>query len=79
MGRRVWSFLNEKEALRWSYPTCGCQHEWIGDATGDKKIDPEVVTVLLTGHTDFESAMSAVNDGNIFSYALQTLPTSNLK
>ena len=31
-----------------------------------KKRDPEVVTVLLTGHTDFESAMAAVNDGNVF-------------
>ena len=31
-----------------------------------KKKDPEVVTVLLTGHTDFESAMSAVNSGSVF-------------
>lgn len=31
-----------------------------------KKIDHEVVTVLLTGHTDFESAMAAVNNGNVF-------------
>ena len=39
-----------------------------------KKIDPEVVTVLLTGHTDFESAMSAVNDGSVFRDALKPCP-----
>ena len=32
-----------------------------------KKRDPEVVTVLLTGHTDFESAMSAVNEEVFFA------------
>ena len=31
-----------------------------------KKRNPEVVTVLLTGYTDFESAMAAVNEGNVF-------------
>ena len=31
-----------------------------------KKLNHEVVTVLLTGHTDFESAMAAVNEGSIF-------------
>jgi len=39
-----------------------------------KKIDPEVVTVLLTGHTDFESAMSAVNDGSVFRMLSKPCP-----
>ena len=39
-----------------------------------KKIDSEVVTVLLTGHTDFESAMSAVNDGNVFRMLSKPCP-----
>ena len=30
-----------------------------------KKRDHEVSTILLTGHTDFDSAMAAVNDGNV--------------
>jgi len=39
-----------------------------------KKIDEEVVTVLLTGHTDFESAMAAVNDGNVFRMLSKPCP-----
>ena len=31
-----------------------------------KERNPDVVTMLLTGHTDFESAISAVNEGNVF-------------
>ena len=38
-----------------------------------KKLNPEVVTVLLTGYTDFESAMAAVNEGNVFSYVVKTM------
>ena len=38
-----------------------------------KKLNHEVVTVLLTGHTDFESAMAAVHEGSIFLDAFQTL------
>lgn len=43
-----------------------------------KKIDSEVVTVLLTGHTDFESAMSAVNDGNVFRMLSKPCPPDTL-
>ena len=43
-----------------------------------KKIDSEVVTVLLTGHTDFESAMSAVNDGNVFRMLSKPCPPAIL-
>ncbi len=39
-----------------------------------KKIDPEVVTVLLTGYTDFESAMAAVNEGNVFRMLSKPCP-----
>ena len=39
-----------------------------------KARDPEVVTVLLTGHTDFESAMSAVNEGSIFRMLSKPCP-----
>ena len=35
-----------------------------------KKRDLEVSTILLTGHTDFDSAMAAVNDG-MFSECYQ--------
>jgi len=44
-----------------------------------KKIDPEVVTVLLTGHTDFESAMAAVNEGNVFRMLSKPCPPEILK
>jgi len=43
-----------------------------------KKRDPEVVTVLLTGHTDFESAMAAVNDGNVFRMLSKPCPPQTL-
>ena len=43
-----------------------------------KQLDNEVVTVLLTGHTDFESAMAAVNEGNVFR-AFQALSSRNFK
>jgi CheY-like chemotaxis protein len=44
-----------------------------------KKIDEEVVTILLTGHTDFESAMSAVNDGNVFRMLSKPCPPELLR
>ena len=44
-----------------------------------KKIDSEVVTVLLTGHTDFESAMAAVNDGNVFRMLSKPCPPDVLR
>ena len=43
-----------------------------------KKRDPEVVTVLLTGHTDFESAISAVNEGNVFRMLSKPCPPVTL-
>jgi response regulator RpfG family c-di-GMP phosphodiesterase len=43
-----------------------------------KAIDPEVVTVLLTGHTDFESAMAAVNEGNVFRMLSKPCPPDTL-
>ena len=43
-----------------------------------KKRDPEVVTVLLTGHTDFESAMSAVNSGSVFRMLSKPCPPEDL-
>ena len=43
-----------------------------------KKRDPEVVTVLLTGHTDFESAMTAVNEGSIFRMLSKPCPPEML-
>ena len=43
-----------------------------------KKRDPEVVTVLLTGQTDFESAMSAVNSGSVFRMLSKPCPPEDL-
>jgi response regulator RpfG family c-di-GMP phosphodiesterase len=43
-----------------------------------KEIDPEVVTVLLTGHTDFESAIAAVNEGNVFRMLSKPCPPETL-
>ena len=44
-----------------------------------KQLDNEVVTVLLTGHTDFESAMAAVNEGNVFRMLSKPCPPETLK
>ena len=44
-----------------------------------KKLDSEVVTVLLTGHTDFESAMAAVNEGNVFRMLSKPCPPDTLR
>lgn len=35
---------------------------------------PETVRMLLTGHTDFETAMSAVNDGHIYRFLTKPCP-----
>jgi len=43
-----------------------------------KKRDHEVSTILLTGHTDFESAMAAVNDGNVFRMLSKPCPPERL-
>lgn len=43
-----------------------------------KKINSEVVTVLLTGYTDFESAMAAVNEGNVFRMLSKPCPPETL-
>ncbi|HAU59492.1 MAG TPA: hypothetical protein DHU78_01625 [Opitutae bacterium] len=43
-----------------------------------KKVDHEVVTVLLTGHTDFESAIAAVNEGNVFRMLSKPCPPETL-
>ena len=43
-----------------------------------KEIDSEVVTVLLTGHTDFESAIAAVNEGNVFRMLSKPCPPETL-
>ena len=43
-----------------------------------KKRDSEVVTVLLTGHTDFESAIAAVNEGNVFRMLSKPCPPEML-
>ena len=43
-----------------------------------KKLNPEVVTVLLTGYTDFESAMAAVNEGNVFRMLSKPCPPEAL-
>jgi CheY-like chemotaxis protein len=37
-----------------------------------------VVTVLLTGHTDFESAIAAVNEGNVFRMLSKPCPPETL-
>lgn len=44
-----------------------------------KKLDDEVVTVLLTGHTDFDSAMAAVNQGNVFRMLSKPCPPQTLR
>ncbi len=43
-----------------------------------KELDHEVVTVLLTGHTDFESAVAAVNEGNVFRMLSKPCPPETL-
>ena len=44
-----------------------------------KERDPDVVTMLLTGHADFDSAMSAVNDGRVFRMLSKPCPSDRLK
>ena len=43
-----------------------------------KKRNPEVVTILLTGYTDFESAMAAVNEGYVFRMLSKPCPPETL-
>tara|TARA_A100001015_G_C15031484_1_gene733522 strand:+ start:187 stop:1338 length:1152 start_codon:yes stop_codon:yes gene_type:complete len=43
-----------------------------------KKRNHEIVTVLLTGYTEFESAMAAVNEGNVFRMLSKPCPPETL-
>ena len=43
-----------------------------------KKQNHEDSTILLTGHTDFDSAMAAVNDGNVFRMLSKPCPPERL-
>jgi response regulator RpfG family c-di-GMP phosphodiesterase len=43
-----------------------------------RQIAPDTVRVLLTGHGDMDSAMAAVNQGNIFRFLTKPCPTDQL-
>jgi response regulator RpfG family c-di-GMP phosphodiesterase len=43
-----------------------------------RKLAPNMTRILLTGHADVNSAMSAINDGHIFRFLLKPCPTENL-
>ncbi len=44
-----------------------------------KERDPDVVTMLLTGYADFDSAMAAVNDGCVFRMLSKPCPSERLR
>ncbi|HBF34353.1 TPA: hypothetical protein DDW35_07290, partial [Candidatus Sumerlaeota bacterium] len=39
---------------------------------------PDSVRIMLTGNTDLESAMQAVNEGNVFRFLTKPCPVENL-
>lgn len=43
-----------------------------------KALAPDTTRMLLTGHSDLESAISAINDGNIFRFLLKPCPEEKL-
>lgn len=43
-----------------------------------RKVRPEVVRMLLTGQTDMQAAISAVNDGQIFRFLTKPCPPASL-
>lgn len=43
-----------------------------------KKISPNTIRVLITGHPDTEIAIDAVNDGEIYKFLTKPYPTSRL-
>ena len=73
-----WKFLTGNKDLRLCFRICACANGRATMLSEIKKRDPEVVTVLLTGHTDFESAMSAVNEGSIFRMLSKPCPPEML-
>ena len=44
-----------------------------------RRICPDAVRILLTGHADIEAAIRAVNDGSIFHYLTKPCPIETLK
>lgn len=40
-----------------------------------KEMAPQTVRILLTGYTDLDSAIDAINEGNIFRYISKNAPT----
>ena len=43
-----------------------------------RKIAPNTTRMLLTGHSDIESAMMAINEGNIFRFLIKPCPEDKL-
>lgn len=43
-----------------------------------RKIAPDTVRIMLTGHSDVETAIDAVNEGNIFRFLTKPCPTEAL-
>jgi CheY-like chemotaxis protein len=43
-----------------------------------RSIRPDTVRILLTGHSDIEDAVAAVNDGNIFRFLIKPCPRPTL-
>lgn len=43
-----------------------------------RKIDPQIVSVLITGHSDFEIAKDAINSGNVFKILTKPCPAEEL-
>lgn len=44
-----------------------------------RKISPDTVRIVLTGYADFDSAMSAVNDGEVFRFLTKPCDSVTLK
>ncbi len=44
-----------------------------------KEISPDTIRIMLTGFADFNTAMEAVNEGNIFRFLTKPCPPDNLQ
>lgn len=44
-----------------------------------REVAPDTVRMLLTGHSDMDSAISAINEGNIFRFLCKPCPEPELK
>ena len=80
-GPHALELLRERSQIRYSIILSDMRMPKMDGATflnQARKISPDSVRILLTGHADLQDAIRAVNEGHIFSYLSKPFPAPKL-